>query len=159
MHGNLIQTHEFLLRGPGPLPVRSVPGSNWKAADMNAKPEDVSSINAFVLAKLRLREGKSLLGVHIPFPLPAVVELAGTAGFHWVLIDCEHGPMNHETVETMIRAAESAGITPIVRPPRNEAASILRYLEMGAQGVFVPNVQSRSVAGADVRNAKFNPRR
>jgi 4-hydroxy-2-oxoheptanedioate aldolase len=109
------------------------------------------------LSKQRLREGKAILGVHIPFPAPAVVELAAAAGFHWVLIDCEHGPMNHETVETMIRAAESAGITPVVRPPRNEAATILRYLDMGAQGVFVPNIQSRSDAEAAVRNAKFHP--
>lgn len=63
------------------------------------------------LAKRRLREGKSNLGVHIPFPAPIVVAFAGAAGFHWVLIDCEHGPMNHEAVATMIRAAEWAGIT------------------------------------------------
>jgi 4-hydroxy-2-oxoheptanedioate aldolase len=108
-------------------------------------------------AKQRLREGKILLGVHVPFVAPAVVELAAAAGFHWVLIDCEHGPMNHETVETMIRAAESAEITPIVRPPCNEAAIILRYLDMGAQGVFIPNVHSKADADAAVRNAKFSP--
>jgi len=109
------------------------------------------------LAKSRLREGKSIVGVHIPFAAPAVVELAAAARFHWVLIDCEHGPMNHETVETMIRAAEWAGITPIVRPPINEAAAILRYLDMGAQGVFVPNIQSKSDAEAAVRSARFHP--
>ncbi len=63
------------------------------------------------LAKRRSREGTRILGVHIPFAVPAVAELAGAAGFHWALIDCEHGPMNHETVGTMIRAAEWAGIT------------------------------------------------
>ena len=109
------------------------------------------------IAKQRLREGKSILGVHIPFAAPAVVELAAAAGFHWVLIDCEHGPMNEETVETMIRAAEWAGITPVVRPPRNEGPTILRYLDMGAQGIFVPNVQSKTDAEAAVRYAKFHP--
>lgn len=108
-------------------------------------------------AKQRLREGKVLLGVHVPFVAPAIVELAAAAGFHWVLIDCEHGPMNHETVETMIRAAESAEITPIVRPPRNDAALILRYLDMGAQGIFVPNIHSQADAETAVRNAKFAP--
>jgi len=47
--GTLIQTHEFLLRGPGALAVRGLPRSTWKVAVTNAKPEVVSSINAFVL--------------------------------------------------------------------------------------------------------------
>jgi 4-hydroxy-2-oxoheptanedioate aldolase len=109
------------------------------------------------IAKQRLREGKIILGVHVPFAAPAVVELAAAAGFHWVMIDCEHGPMDHETAETMIRAAESAGITPVVRPPRNEASTILRYLDMGAQGVFIPNIHSKADAEMAVRNAKFHP--
>jgi 2-keto-3-deoxy-L-rhamnonate aldolase RhmA len=46
------------------------------------------------LGKLRLRDGKAILGVHVPFPAPAVVRFAA-AGPHWVLIDCEHAPMKH----------------------------------------------------------------
>jgi 4-hydroxy-2-oxoheptanedioate aldolase len=108
-------------------------------------------------AKDRLREGKPILGVHLPFVAPGIVELVGAAGFHWVLIDCEHGPMDLETTETLIRAAEWAGITPIVRPPRNEASTILRYLDMGAQGIFVPNVHTKVDAEAAVRSAKYYP--
>jgi 4-hydroxy-2-oxoheptanedioate aldolase len=57
----------------------------------------------------------------------------------------------------MIRAAEVAGITPLVRPPLNESQTILRYLDMGAQGLLVPHIETRADAEAAVRYAKYAP--
>jgi 4-hydroxy-2-oxoheptanedioate aldolase len=109
------------------------------------------------LVKERLEKHLPAMGVALPFAAPQLVELVGYAGFHWVLIDCEHGPMNLETVETMIRAAERAGITPVVRPDRNEPETILHYLDMGAQGIYVPKVESRAEAEAAAQSARYFP--
>ncbi|MCL5026658.1 MAG: aldolase/citrate lyase family protein [Chloroflexi bacterium] len=109
------------------------------------------------LTKERMKAGKPCLGVGVFFGSPAFVEMLAYAGFHWMYIDCEHGPMSHETVESMIRAAEVAGITPLVRPPRNESQTILRYLDMGAQGMLVPHIETRADAEAAVRYCKYAP--
>ena len=52
------------------------------------------------------------------FPSPHIVDIVGRLGFDWVLIDCEHGSIGIESVELMVMAAETAGVTPIARPPR-----------------------------------------
>jgi 4-hydroxy-2-oxoheptanedioate aldolase len=109
------------------------------------------------LIKERIKQCKPAIGVAVPFAAPQLIELIGYAGFHWVLIDCEHGPMNLETVETMIRAAEWVGITPVVRPDRNDPSTILHYLDMGAQGIYVPKVESRSDAELAAHCARYYP--
>ncbi len=109
------------------------------------------------LTKERMLAGKPCLGVGVFFGSPTFVEMLAYAGFHWFYADCEHGPMNLETVEHMVRAAEQAGITPFVRPPRNEAQTILRFLDMGAQGMLVPRIETAEDAALAVRNCKYYP--
>ena len=48
----------------------------------------------------------------------------GWLGFDFVVIDCEHGPMDYETAENMIRAAELSNVTPILRIGLNEQQNI-----------------------------------
>lgn len=57
----------------------------------------------------------------------------------------------------MVRAAELAGATPIVRVQRNEASTITRALDRGAGGVQIPHVNTRAEAEAAVRHAKYAP--
>ena len=65
--------------------------------------------------KKKLNSGKSAIGPFIGFPSPGLVEYMGWLGFDFVVIDCEHGPMDYETAENMIRAAELSNTTPILR--------------------------------------------
>jgi 4-hydroxy-2-oxoheptanedioate aldolase len=87
-----------------------------------------------------------------------LVDLAALAGFDYVLIDTEHGHLGFEAVEHLVRAAEAAGVTPLVRASHNAPAEILRLLDMGAQGVMAPQVSSAADAEAAVRAVKFHPR-
>jgi 4-hydroxy-2-oxoheptanedioate aldolase len=109
------------------------------------------------LTKERMRAGKPCLGVGVFFGSPHFVEMLAYSGFHWMYADCEHGAMSHDMVDSMIRAAELAGITPLVRPPRNESQTILRYLDMGAQGMLVPHIETKEDAELAVRNCKYYP--
>lgn len=108
-------------------------------------------------AKERLRAGKPIVGVGMTFPSPAVVELCAYAGFHFVRIDCEHGPMGPVEAEQMVRAAEAAGITPIARPPANAFHEILRLLDAGVQGVLVPHIETKEDAEAAAKAARYYP--
>jgi 2-keto-3-deoxy-L-rhamnonate aldolase RhmA len=66
-----------------------------------------------------LEEGKNVFGPFLKFTDPAVVEVMGFAGFDFVIIDAEHGPISVQSAQNMIRAAEAVNITPIIRVDSN----------------------------------------
>ena len=107
--------------------------------------------------KAKLAVGLPALGMSIMIPSPQLVEMAGGIGFDWVLIDCEHGTITLETAELMIMAAESSGVTPIVRPRSSSAQDIVELMDRGAAGVQVPHVITPADARAAVGAVKFHP--
>jgi 4-hydroxy-2-oxoheptanedioate aldolase len=84
--------------------------------------------------------GAPLLGLIVKMPAAATVELAGHAGFDYVLIDTEHGPNDMTELEHHVRAADSAGVRVLVRVSDAESPDILRSLDAGADGIVVPHV-------------------
>jgi 4-hydroxy-2-oxoheptanedioate aldolase len=88
---------------------------------------------------------------------PAVIEVLGHAGFDFVILDMEHGPNSPETLQNLIRAAEIAGIAPIVRVPEDDPGMISKVLDIGAAGVQVPQVTTAQAVREAVRVAKFSP--
>ena len=107
--------------------------------------------------KEKLLQGKAALGVSIMIPSIQLVEMAGKLGFDWVLIDCEHGAISLETAEYMIMAAEASGITPIVRPPKNDPETICSYMDRGAKGIQAPHIGSAEEAREIVNSVKYYP--
>ena len=107
--------------------------------------------------KEALQDGKVVFGPFLKFTDPAAVEIMGFAGFDFVIIDTEHGPISIETAQNMIRAAESVNITPIIRVVNNDEAFILRALDIGAQGVEIPQINSKSDAVRAVKSVKYSP--
>ncbi|MCL7750277.1 aldolase/citrate lyase family protein [Guyparkeria hydrothermalis] len=107
--------------------------------------------------KRRLDRGDCVYGVLNSVPTPWLVEMLGHAGFDFVVLDMEHLSVNPETVEHMIRAAECADITPLVRVTGVDAGAIQRALDAGAMGVVVPRVESAEQAREVVAAARFHP--
>ena len=98
-----------------------------------------------------------VFGAIIGHYAPDLVELLGAIGYDFVMIDCEHGPMDLDQVEHMVRAAEVFGITPITRVPNQADSTILRFLDRGVQGVIVPHVNTYEEADAVARAARYYP--
>lgn len=109
-------------------------------------------------AKARLREKGFVAGPFVEAGSPALIEILGLAGFDFVIIDCEHAALSGEAVGHLIRAAEAAAISPLVRVRHNEPAAILEALDLGAAGLHVPQISSPADALNAVRAAKFPPR-
>jgi len=107
--------------------------------------------------KQKIQAGEPAFGVSVMLPSPQIVEMIGLLGFDWVMIDCEHGTIGLESVESLVMAAELRGITPIVRPPSKAPEDILRVLDRGAMGVQVPHVNSAADARAVVEAVKYHP--
>ena len=107
--------------------------------------------------KYKLSEGKAVYGLLNAVPSPWLVEMIGYAGYDFVILDTEHLSTNPETIEHMIRAAECAGITPLVRVPGPDVGAIAHALDSGAQGIVVPRVRNAGEARAAVSMARYAP--
>jgi 4-hydroxy-2-oxoheptanedioate aldolase len=99
--------------------------------------------------------GGTAMGINVQMSSPEHVEIVGATGYDFVLIDCEHGSFYLDRVVEMCRAADAAGITPLVRVPSQDPSFIMRVLDAGAMGVVVPNISSRAQAEAAVSAAKY----
>ena len=107
--------------------------------------------------KRKLERGETVIGPFMITKDARFVEVAGLAGFDFVIIDCEHGPLSMETAENCCRAAHSVGLSSIVRVRKNDAPQIQRALDIGSDGVQVPQIENRADAEATVRGAKYQP--
>jgi 4-hydroxy-2-oxoheptanedioate aldolase len=86
-----------------------------------------------------------------------ITEILGLLGFDYLNIDCQHSPMSEETVAQMIMAAELRGITPMVRVSQFKPEIILRYLDAGAMGIIVGDMDTPEMAQRAVKAVKYPP--
>ena len=104
-----------------------------------------------------MREGGLAIGTYVSLADPQVVEIIGLAGFDAAFIDMEHTGFELSLVGEMIRAAELAGVTSMVRVPGDDAKLILRLLDMGAEGIIVPHVDGVEGARRAVAAVRYPP--
>jgi 4-hydroxy-2-oxoheptanedioate aldolase len=91
-------------------------------------------------------EKASALGTFITLADPVAVELAGLAGFEFVVIECEHAGLSLETVQNHLRAARSRELGTLVRVPAGDHGFVQRVLDIGADGVLVPHIADAKAA-------------
>ena len=106
--------------------------------------------------KAALREGKLQLGLWQALTSPTTVEICGNAGYDWLLIDAEHAPNDLPLLVEQLRALEGSSSHAIVRPPIGEAWIIKQLLDIGAQTLLIPMVETGEQAASLVR-AMFYP--
>jgi len=104
-----------------------------------------------------LRAGKAISGCTISFNTPEIVEFCGLMGFDFVFLDAEHGPLSVREAQALITAADAAGIASLVRVPANDPSIILRFMDVGAAGIFIPDIESREEAIQAIRAVKYVP--
>ena len=108
--------------------------------------------------KRALHSHRILVGFQQFLPYPALTEMAGFAGFDWVWLCAEHGSLTIGTeLENLTRTANAMGLTSIVRITQNDYSLILRSLEMGANGILVPRVRTRTDSEHAVEWVKYPP--
>jgi 4-hydroxy-2-oxoheptanedioate aldolase len=88
---------------------------------------------------------------------PDIIDFLGPLGFDGVWIEGEHGPLDFADIPDMSRACDIWGMTSIVRVNLNIPGVIYRTLDVGAQGVVIPHVNTADEARAVVDASKFGP--
>jgi len=100
----------------------------------------------------RLAAREPLYGAWSVIPSALSVRLLAAAGLDYVVIDLQHGGAAEADLPAMTSAIRLAGATPVARVRHAHTADIGRALDLGCEGVIVPNVdsapQARQVAGA-----------
>jgi 2-dehydro-3-deoxyglucarate aldolase/4-hydroxy-2-oxoheptanedioate aldolase len=109
--------------------------------------------------KAALARGGTVCGSEISaFPCAEIPRLYAQAGFEFVFIDLEHTAFALDRVAELIRAARAEGIVPLVRVPQAEYAWVARVLDLGAQGIIVPRVDTARQAADIVSWTRHPPR-
>lgn len=108
--------------------------------------------------KAKLKAGGTVYGCFVRYDSATLIEIIGYNSWDFIVFDGEHGTIQPADVENLVRAAELRHVTPIVRVPTNQPATILRYMDTGVQGLHVPWVESGADAEAVVQAVKYQPR-
>ena len=107
--------------------------------------------------KHKLAAGELATGVMGTGMTADLIEWLGPLGFDSVWLEGEHGPLDYRDIPDMSRATDLWGMTSIVRVNENRYGPIYRVLDLGAQGVCVPHVDTRDQAQAVADASKFFP--
>ena len=106
--------------------------------------------------RTRLRNGERLLGTMVTLPTASTAEILADAGFDWLFIDGEHGPLDTANILGILQAVSHQS-TCIVRVPACDEVAIKKVLDLGAAGIIVPQVNSAEQAADVVRYARYAP--
>lgn len=108
--------------------------------------------------KQMLGQRRLQVGLFVGLVAAYGMEVLATAGFDWLLIDGEHAPNNPASVLAQLQAAAPYPVQLVVRPVNHDVALIKQYLDIGAQTLLVPMVESVAEAAALVRATRYPPR-
>lgn len=96
-------------------------------------------------------------GLFMGIPNTSVAELCAGAGFDWVLVDSEHGPFDLQSIMGHLQAIAPYPTSAIVRPVEGQTALIKQLLDIGAQTLLIPMVETAEQAEQLVRACKYPP--
>lgn len=107
--------------------------------------------------KRALLERRAQIGLWVGLADAYVAELLAVTGYDWLLIDGEHAPNDPRTVLPQLQAVAPYASHPVVRPVSDDPALIKQYLDLGAQTLLVPMVESADQAARVVAATRYPP--
>lgn len=107
--------------------------------------------------KSRLTKGEMLYGCWAGFADPYATEVLATAAFDWLVIDGEHAPNDLRSIMAQLQVLEGRHSAPVVRLPMGEVWAIKQALDIGAQTLLIPMVESAAQARDLVRATRYPP--
>ena len=118
-------------------------------------------LNAF---KLALQHKQHQIGLWLALAESYSAEIVAGTGYDWLLIDGEHAPNDVRSVLAQLQAVASAasaldgpGSHPVVRVPVGEVTLIKQTLDLGAQTILVPMVDTAAQAEQMVQAMRYPP--
>lgn len=107
--------------------------------------------------KQALQAGRHQTGLWMTLASHYATEAVAGAGFDWMLLDMEHSPNDDDDILRQMQVLAGYATHAVVRPVWNDPLVFKRLLDMGAQTLLVPYVQSADEAQAAVRAIRYPP--
>lgn len=107
--------------------------------------------------KMKWKAGETYSWVLLDLMSPQLVEMLGKIGFDAVMLEGEHAPLSETLILDLVRAAEIADVTAVIRLRNIEFDRIGRLLDLGIQGIHATHIRSKVEAEHLVRCAKYPP--
>lgn len=104
----------------------------------------------------RLKSGERLIGPIVTLSAPESAEIMREAGFDWLFLDAEHGPLSAGDLQRLMQGA-GPGMPCLVRMSSGERVPIKQALDVGAAGIIAPMINTPEQAEDVVRLAKYPP--
>ena len=111
-------------------------------------------INGF---KAALAQARPQIGCWLALAHAYTAEIMAGAGFDWLLIDCEHAPNTQQTVLAQLQAVAAYPVHAVVRPAWNDTVMIKQILDLGAQNLLIPMVDTAEQAALAVAAVRYPP--
>lgn len=115
-------------------------------------------VTAIQRLRAKLQSNQPVYGLWITLESPSICEMAVALGLDWVTIDAEHGHLDWKEIVEHVRAAVRSQTVVLVRLAENSPALIKRALDIGADGVVIPWVETASQLEAAIAAATYPPR-
>jgi|SRR6185437_2836038 len=107
--------------------------------------------------KQALREGPAQIGLWVALADGYGVEVCANAGFDWMLLDAEHAPNDTRSLLAQLQTLAAYPVQPVIRPPVGDVVLIKQMLDIGAQTLLIPLVESEEQARNLVRAMRYPP--
>ncbi|ASY66102.1 2,4-dihydroxyhept-2-ene-1,7-dioic acid aldolase (plasmid) [Sinorhizobium sojae CCBAU 05684] len=107
--------------------------------------------------KQALREGRAQIGLWQALANPYTVEICAGAGYDWLLLDAEHAPNDVPLLVSQLQAMKGTASHAVIRPPIGETWIVKQLLDIGAQTLLIPMVDSKAMAETMVRAVRYPP--
>ena len=107
--------------------------------------------------KQALQARQPQIGLWLALANSYTAEIAGGVGFDWLLIDGEHAPNDIRSLMEQLQALSGSSSHPIIRLPIGQAWLIKQVLDIGAQTILVPMIETRAQAEALVKAVRYPP--
>jgi len=104
-----------------------------------------------------IESGQPAIGSWISSTDLYAVEMTADLGFDWLLIDTEHAPLSRDNLRSILTAMRGSASTPVVRLSSNTLDHFQTALDLGAQGIVVPMVNTPSDAEQAIRFCRYPP--
>lgn len=116
-------------------------------------------MNTAAIAKLRrkLAADEPALGMWVTLESATVTEMGVALGLDWIVIDAEHGHLDWHQIMEHVRATVRSDTVALVRLAESNIALVKRALDIGADGVLIPWMESAEQLRQAVSFAKFPP--
>ena len=103
----------------------------------------------------RLAADQPAFGLWVTLESPSIVEMAVALGLDWVIIDAEHGHLDWKEIVEHLRAAVRSDTVTLVRIAELNAGLIKRVLDIGADGIVVPWVETAEQLRQAIAYARY----